>query len=219
MSRIYFILCLTTIIAAVLISAIVLPFLPARVPIHWDIQGQVNGYGSPMFATLFVPSIMAALLVLFSVLPWLSPKQFETDTFRDTYGFIALVIMAFVGYTHGLTLWSAMGNHIDVLRALLAGLLLMFALMGNVMGKVRRNFWVGIRTPWTLSNDRVWNDTHRLAGRLFVGVALLCAPLFFLPVPVAALLMIIVLAIVHAAIIPAVYSAVHYKSLQARGQL
>jgi immunity protein, SdpI family len=219
MTRIYFTLCVTAIIVAGLISAIVLPFLPARVPIHWNIQGQVDGYGSPLFATLFVPAIMAALLVLFSVLPWLSPKQFETDTFRDTYGFIALVIMAFVGYTHGLTLWSAMGHRIDVLRALLAGMLLMFALMGNVMGKVRRNFWVGVRTPWTLANDRVWNDTHRLAGRLFVGAALVCVPLLFLPVRVEVLLIVVVLAILHAAIIPAAYSAVHYKSLQARGQL
>src|SRR5207244_876606 len=162
---------------------------------------------------------MAVLLALFYALPWLSPKQFETDTFRGTYWFITFLIMAFVGYVHGLTLLSATGHRIDVLRAMLAGMLLMFGLMGNVLGKVRRNFWVGIRTPWTLSNDRVWNDTHRLAGRLFVGAALLCVPLLFLPVPVEALLIIVVLAIVHAAIIPAAYSAVHYKSLQARGQL
>jgi len=219
MTRIYFTLCVAAIVGACVLSALVFPSLPARVPIHWNIQGQVDGYGSPLFATLFVPAIMTALLVLFAALPWLSPKQFETDTFRDTYGFIAFVIMAFVGYVHGLTLWSALGHRIDVLRALLAGMLLMFALMGNVMGKVRRNFWVGVRTPWTLANDRVWNDTHRLAGRLFVGAALICGPLLFLPVPVEALLIIVVLAILHAAIIPAAYSAVHYKSLQARGQL
>jgi uncharacterized membrane protein len=172
-----------------------------------------------VFATFFVPGIMAALLLLFWVLPWLSPKQFELDTFQGVYWFISFVIMLFVAYVQGLTLWAAMGHRIDVLRAMLAGLLLMFGLMGNVMGKVRRNFWVGVRTPWTLANERVWNDTHRLAARLFVGVALLGIPLLFTPVPVEALLLIVVLAIVHAAIIPAIYSAVHYKSLQTRGQL
>jgi uncharacterized membrane protein len=219
MTRIYSTLCIAAFVAACALSAIVYPTLPPQVPIHWDMNGQVNGYGSPAVAACLVPAIMVALLAMFWALPWLSPKQFETDTFRGTYWFIAFLIMAFVGYVHALTLWAAMGHRIDVLRALLAGMLLMFGLMGNVLGKVRRNFWVGIRTPWTLTNDRVWNDTHRLAGRLFVGAALLCVPFFFLPVPAVALLMIVVVTIVHAAIIPAVYSAVHYKSLQARGQL
>jgi uncharacterized membrane protein len=219
MSRIYFTLCVATVIAATVISAIVLPSLPAQVPVHWNIHGQVDGYSGPVFATFFAPGIMVALLLLFWALPWLSPKQFELDTFQGVYWFIAFVVMVFVAYVQGLMLWAAMGHRIDVLRAMLAGLLLMFGLMGNVMGKVRRNFWVGVRTPWTLANDRVWNDTHRLAGRLFVAAALLCVPLLFLPVPVEALLIIVVLAIVQAAIIPAVYSAAHYKTLQARGQL
>src|SRR4029079_15304261 len=147
------------------------------------------------------------------------PKQFELNSFRSTYGFITFVIMAFLVYVHGLTLWSALGHKTDVPRAILAGMLLMFGLMGNVLGKVRRNFWVGIRTPWTLANDRVWNDTHRLACWLFVGVGLLGVPLLFLPVPVEALFVIVISAIMAAAIIPAGYSAVHYKKLQAQGQI
>jgi len=219
MTRIYFNLCVVLIVAAFVISAILFPSLPPQVPIHWNIHGQADGYGSPAFAAFFVPGIIIGLFLLLWGLPWLSPKQFETDTFHGVYWFIAFIILAFVGYVHALTLWSAFGHRIDVLRAMLAGLLLMFGLMGNVMGKVRRNFWVGVRTPWTLSNERVWNDTHRLAGRLFVGAALLGLPLLFLPVPVEALLMIVVLTIVHAAIIPAIYSAVRYKKLQAQGQL
>jgi uncharacterized membrane protein len=219
MSRIYFSLCVALIAGAFVVSAILFPSLPQRVPIHWNIHGQVDGFGSPAFAAFFMPLVIAALFLLLWGLPQLSPKQFETDTFQGVYWFIAFIVLSFSGYVHGLLLWAAFGHQLDVLRAMLAGLLLMFGLMGNVMGKVRRNFWVGVRTPWTLSNDRVWNDTHRLAGRLFVGVALLCVPLLFLPVPVEALLMIVVLAIIHAAIIPVIYSATHYKSLQARGQL
>jgi uncharacterized membrane protein len=219
MSRIYFALCVAAIAVTLVVSAIAFPNLPPRVPIHWNIHGQVDGYGSPTFAAFFVPGIMVALLLLLWALPWLSPKQFEIDSFRGVYWLIAFVILCFTAYAQLLILWSTFGHAIDVVRALLAGVLIMFGILGNVMGKVRRNFWVGVRTPWTLANDRVWNDTHRLAGRLFVGVALLLIPLLLTPVPVGPLLMIVVLAIVHAAIIPAVYSAVHYKSLQARGQL
>jgi uncharacterized membrane protein len=219
MTRIYLTLCVAAVAASFALSGVIFNNLPPQVPIHWNIHGQVDGYGSPAVAAFLMPGVMAALLALFWALPWLSPKQFETDTFRDVYWFIMFVIMAFMGYVHGLLLWSAMGHQIDVLRAMLAGMLLMFALMGNVLGKVRRNFWVGVRTPWTLANERVWNDTHRLAGRLFVGAALVCAPLLFLPVPVEILFFIVITLIVGAAIFPAAYSAVHYKSLQARGQL
>ena len=70
---------------------------------------------------------------------------------------------------------AAVAGEVVITRAMLAGLMIMFGLMGNVMGKVRRNFWVGVRTPWTLASDRVWNDTHRLAGQLFVGAAVIGA--------------------------------------------
>ncbi len=219
MTRIYFILCLAVTVGAVILSAVVFPNLPPKVPIHWNIHGQVDGYGTSGFATTLMPCIIIALMLLFAVLPWLSPKQFEINDFRETYWFLTFVILSLMAYIHGVTLWAALGHKIDVLRAILAGLLMMFGLMGNVLGKVRRNFWVGIRTPWTLANDRVWNDTHRLAARLFVGVGLLGVPLLLLPVPVELLFIIVITTILAAAIIPAGYSAVHYKKLQAQGQL
>src|SRR6185369_1400636 len=99
MTRTYFILCVAVTIAALLLSAIVFPNLPLQVPIHWNIHGQVDGYGPP--SVLFVmPAVMVALLLLFWVLPWLSPKQFEVDAFRETYWFIMFVVMALMGYMH-----------------------------------------------------------------------------------------------------------------------
>jgi uncharacterized membrane protein len=219
MTRTYFTLCIAATVVAIILSAAVFSNLPPRVPTHWNIRGEVDGYGSPTFAAFFVPAIMVGMLLLFAVLPWLSPKQFEVDAFRSTYGFISFLIMVFLAYVHGLTLWAALGHKIDVPRALLAGMLLMFGLMGNVLGKVRRNFWVGIRTPWTLANDRVWNDTHRLAARLFVAAGLLGIPLIILPIPLEFVFIIVISLIMAAAIIPAAYSAVHYKKLQSQGQL
>jgi uncharacterized membrane protein len=98
---------------------------------------------------------------------------------------------------------------------MLGGMFLFFALMGNVLGKVRRNFYVGIRVPWTLASDRVWNDTHRLAAWLFAG----CGAAGFIwivaggpPLPSLGLLAV-------AALVPIIYSFVHSKQLERRGEL
>jgi uncharacterized membrane protein len=140
--------------------------LPEKIPIHWNIEGKIDGYGNKQWALFLSPGIILGLLGLFMALPWLSPKQFSLESFAATYGFIIVVVLATTAYIHGLTLWAAVAGQVDITRAMLAGLMIMFGLMGNVMGKVRRNFWVGVRTPWTLASDRVWNDTHRLAGQL-----------------------------------------------------
>jgi len=210
---------MATIAAALAASFVVHPWLADQVPIHWNIQGQVDGYGAKSWAAFLMPGTMVGLALLFMALPWLSPRQFEVDSFRSTYGFIAFVVLCLMAYVHGLMLWSAAMGAIDVTRALLAGVLLMFGLMGNVMGKVRRNFWVGVRTPWTLSNERVWNDTHRLAARSFVAAAAIGLAIIVLPLPLAAASIVVFALIMAAAIGPALYSLVHYKGLARRGEI
>lgn len=191
--------------------------LPQRVPIHWNIRGEVDGYGSKSVAAFAMPVAMLALWALFRALPWLSPRQFELDAFRGTYEFVIALVMALFAYMHGLILWAAYGGKLDLNRALVGGLCLFFALIGNVLGKVRRNFFVGVRTPWTLASERVWIDTHRLAARLFVaaGVSglLLCLAIGG-PTAFVGTISLILLA----AFVPAIYSLVHYKRLERQGR-
>jgi immunity protein, SdpI family len=219
MTRFYVILSVILTAAALAASLILYPQLPAKIPIHWNIHGQIDGYGDKAWAAFLMPAILAGLLLLFAVLPWLSPKPFAVDSFRDTYWFIALAITGGMAFIHGLMLWAAVAGPIDITRALLAGLLLIFGLIGNVMGKVRRNFWMGVRTPWTLANERVWNDTHRLAGRLFVAAAVLGLPLLLLPLPQTAIAIAIFILIMIAALWPAIYSLILYKRLELRGEI
>lgn len=207
------------VVAAFVASLALYARVPEKIPIHWNIEGQIDGYGAKQWALFLTPGIMAALLALLAVLPRISPKQFSIDSFADTYGFIAIVILATLAYIHGLTLWAAVAGQVDITRAMLAGLLVMFGLLGNVMGKVRRNFWVGVRTPWTLSSDRVWNDTHRLAGRTFVAAALLGFVAVLLPIPLPAVTGIVLLLIMLAALLPVAYSLILYKRLERLGQL
>ena len=203
-------------IAAALVATLLLyPQLPARVPTHWGIDNRPNGYSPKGALFLLGPGLMAAVLALFRFLPWLSPKHWEVDSFRRTYLQVMLIIVALLGYLYGAMLWAGMTGSANVGRAVLGGLCLLLALLGNLLGKVRRNFYIGVRTPWTLANERVWNATHRLAGKTLVigGLVGLVLTLFGLEGwPVFAVLL-------AAPLIPAAYSLFFYKQLERRGQL
>ena len=190
------------------------------IPTHWNIKGQIDGYGSKHWAVFLMPVFMVALLVFFYFLPALSPKHFEVDAFRPTYLYIMVVLTALFAYLHLLTLyavWKSVAQHeqFDLGRPLVAGIFLMYALMGNVLGKVRKNFYIGVRVPWTLASDRVWNDTHRVAAWIMVSAGLLGFIMTLAGVP---FLYSIALFIVSA-FVPIIYSFVHYKALERRGAL
>jgi uncharacterized membrane protein len=172
--------------AAALIYAWVLyPELPELIPIHWNLRGQVDGWGHKQWAIYLMPGTMALFIGMLYALPWLSPGSFALDPFRDTFNYLMVVCMVLFGYLHVLMLQAALHPEMDTARLLISGLFLFFALIGNVLGKVRRNFWMGVRTPWTLASDKVWIATHRLAARLMVGAGMIGALGVWLGVPPA----------------------------------
>lgn len=208
------------VILAVLAGTIVAyPSLPNVVPIHWDAHGHANGWGPKWSLFFYGPGTMLFMVLMFSALPWLSPKKFEVDSFRATYLYIMIIVVAMIAYCNVLILLSALGSVggivLDVSRAVEGGVCLLIALLGNVLGKVRRNFFVGIRTPWTIANEHVWNATHRFAAKTFFAggllglLAVILGAPFWLPIA----------AILIAALGPAVYSLVFYKQLERRGEL
>jgi uncharacterized membrane protein len=162
-----------------------------------------------------MPAIMVGMIGLFRILQWLSPRHFEVDSFRATYLYIMVLVTAFLAYVHGTIVWSARSDTADPARILFGGIFLFLAFLGNVLGRVRRNFWIGVRTPWTLASERVWNDTHRFAARLFFAVGLLGAVAVFLGVPFVAAIVVFSMGI----LVPVVYSLVLYKRLARRGEV
>jgi uncharacterized membrane protein len=203
------------------VSAWFYPSLPQTIPTHWNIHGQVDGHGDKRWALFLMPLTTTAMLVFFRLLPALSPKQFEVDSFRSTYLFIMVAIVGLFAYLQVMILlatWQEVrggAKWFDIGRVLMGGIFLFFGLMGNVMGKVRKNFYIGIRVPWTLASDRVWNDTHRLAAWLMVlgSVVGLVIVLTGLPMTLA------IGVLIASALIPVVYSFFHYKALERRGAL
>ena len=205
--------------ASVYVSVFLYDRLPEQVPIHWNAAGEADGFVAKehSFLTFYlIPLAMLGVAGLTLLLPWLSPKHFEIDRFRGTYGYIMFLVTALLGYLHlAVLLGSAWGSPLDVTRLVLGGIFLFLALLGNVLGKVRRNFYVGVRTPWTLASDAVWEATHRLAAWLMVAGGLLGFVALLLGVPFwwcFILLMVFVL-------IPVPYSLILYKRLQRQGKL
>ena len=188
--------------------------LPERIPTHWGLNGKPNGWGG-RWTIFLMPGTMLLMLGLFVVLPKLSPTDFATERFESTYSWIAVIVIAMFGYMHAVMLFNYLVHPVDIGRGFTGGIFLFFALMGNVMGRVRRNFWMGIRVPWTLASERVWNDTHRVSGRLFVvsGILGCLATTAGLPI-----LTVLVPAIITCCFVPIVYSLIEYKQLQARGE-
>lgn len=187
--------------------------LPERMPMHWNAHGEIDRYGSRASAFM-MPGMMAAMLALLAVLPKVSPQRFSVDAFSDTYWYCALVVTALLAWVQGVILFGALNRGIDTGRWTLVGIALCFALLGNVMGKVRRNFWLGVRTPWTLANDRVWYATHRLAAKTMVGGSVLGLLAALAGQPLLALA-----AMIAGALVPAVYSLLYYKRLERSGGL
>jgi uncharacterized membrane protein len=191
--------------------------LAPQIPIHWNIQGMPDGYmpKENVLTFLFVPALMALMVGLTLLLPWISPRQFEVDTFRDTWDYVMMLVVALVGYVLVIMLGSSLQQELHMGRWLVGGILLFLALSGNVLGRVRRNFWMGVRTPWALANEHVWVQTHRLAAWLFVGASVvgLVAVLAGLP------LWWCFIGIIIAVLAPALYSLVLYKRLEKQGKL
>lgn len=214
MTRKYYLVGILLTAATFLATLVVYPQLPKLVPTHWNLEGQADDYGAK-WMLFWIPAAMAGLMIFFRFLPWLSPKHWEVDSFRATYLYIMLVLLCMAAYCNTLILRAGLGRTADVTRAIVGGVCLLFALLGNVLGKLRRNFYIGIRTPWALANERVWNSTHRFAAKTFVACGLLGLVLTALGLkgwPTFA-------SLISAALLPAIYSLVLYKQLERRGQL
>jgi uncharacterized membrane protein len=213
--RMQFIVGILLIAATLVVTAAFYPRLPDNVPIHWNTDGSADHY-APKWSLLVVnPAIMAGVLAVFFLLPWLSPRHFEVDSFRSTYLYIMLVLLTVLAYFHGVLLWVDVSGRTNANRAIIGGVCLMVALLGGALGRVRRNFYLGVRTPWTIANEDVWNATHRLAAKLFVVAGLAGLTLLAFGVRSSSILF----PLLAAAVIPVVYSLVLYKRLEHQGKL
>ena len=197
-------------------AAAAYPRLPERIATHWNVHGQVDGWGGRAWAFLF--PAMATLMVLLAteVLPRIDPRRANWEKFRDVLNLVVNLIVLFTAWMMALSLGVGLGWKVDMTRALLVGVGLFLAALGNYLPRIRSNWWLGIRTPWTLESERVWRETHRVGGRTFVAGGLLAAAAGFLPRPYS--VAVSMAAIGAAVLVPAVYSYVAFRREAAQGR-
>jgi len=149
-----------------LVGFYVYPLMPDRVAIHWGLSGQADGYGSRFMGLFIVPVISLLIFPFMLALPRLDPSG-GIEGFRGGYDWFVFGFLAYMAYVHGLSLAWNLGFRFDFLRMLAPALGALFYGIGVLMGRARMNWFVGIRTPWTLSSEEVWERTHEVGGRLF----------------------------------------------------
>lgn len=152
-------------------------------PIHWNIHGQVDNVVNARIALFFPPMLMVVIIAGSLLLKYLEPRKQHLAQSGQAIFSIVLAITVMLGLLELGYVLLSLGIDFNMSRLVFFGVGVMFVLMGNYFGKVRSNFFIGIRTPWTLSNDTVWQKTHRLAGKLCVAAGLIAAiAIWFIPV-------------------------------------
>lgn len=201
-----------TIIALTIIAwAIAFPKLPAELPTHWGFNGEVNGYSTKLNAMLTQIGIMVLLYVSVAFLPKIDPRKQNYKYFSGSYQTIYNSLLVLFFSLNIFVILFGLGYNIPMssLGSVFIGVI--FIVLGNVMQRVRSNFFLGLRTPWALSNEEVWRKTHRFGGKLFFGGGILLLLSTFVSGEFKQYLIIGIIAVI--VIAPYVYSYLMYKKL------
>jgi uncharacterized membrane protein len=203
------------IVAMVLLSGAVWSELPDRIPTHWNFRGEVDGWSGRLSGAFSVPGIALAVWLLLPLLRRVDPRRANYERFNETFFVIVNSIVLFMAVMHTMMLGAALGLPIDMTRAVLALIGLVFVVLGNFLPRLRSNWWMGVRTPWTLENERVWRETHRLAGWTFVAGGALAVLSAFLPATVRTA--VAFTGLISAGLLPVVWSYVLWRRYQREG--
>ena len=167
------------IIVCAILSIYFYSHFPDRVVGHWNFEGTPDRYTSKTGAAFGMLGVIAGMYVLFLVLPLLDPKRERYQSFEKVYHYFKGLIISVMSAIYIVSGFYNLGYNlkINLIVPLIIGLLMIA--IGNYMGKIKNNWFVGIRTPWTLSSENVWNKTHRMGGWCFMvfGLLIIVSPL------------------------------------------
>lgn len=184
------------------------PQMPASMASHWNEKGQVNGYMPKFWGLFLMPLISLVMLLVFILIPRIDPLKANIKEFRKYFDGFIIVISLFFLYIFLLTVFWGLGSRFNMNQALPPALAFLFFYAGILIENSKKNWFIGIRTPWTLSSDKVWDKTHKIGGKLFkVSAVITLLGIFF---PDYAFLFLIV-PVIFSAIFCFVYSYVEFK--------
>ncbi|WP_020400789.1 SdpI family protein [Kordiimonas gwangyangensis] len=176
-----------------------------EVPVHWNIHGEVDGTATPLGALLPLAGLQLLMLAVFACLRFIEPRKANLEKSGKAISATATAIIGFMGLLEAALIAQAFGYDVMSSNAILIATGLLLAVVGNYLPKLRSGFFMGIRTPWTLSSEQVWHKTHRLGSRLFVlgGLAIAILSLVLTSVMALTLMMGIITIMV---LVPVTYS-------------
>lgn len=150
------------------VSLYAFPYLPDKVPIHWNLSGQPDAWGSAFIGSFSLFFIAVSIYLLMTFLPIIDPRRANYESFAKTYWFIKLTIVLFFVAVHFVTLASIMGWPVPMNQAMAILVSALFIMLGKMLGQIKQTFLVGIRTAWTLADEGVWIRTHQFSGRVWI---------------------------------------------------
>lgn len=161
------------IVSAVAASILYYPKLPETMTTHWSVSGEPNGFSSRLWGAWMLPVIMAAVWLIMRAIPHIDPRKANYEKFSGMYDALVILILAFMLAMHIVLLMAATGAPIRMDRVVMPSVGVFIAIMGILIPRAHPNWFVGIRTPWTLTSDLSWERTHKIGGTLFVILGVL----------------------------------------------
>jgi len=177
MKIILFVLVLLTFVVGIVIY----PHMPNKVASHWNAAGEVDGHMSKFWGVFLMPIICLVCILLFIFIPKMDPLKKNFKAFEKEFNMFILVLFLFFFYIYLLTIFWNLGYDINIGKYITPAVGILFIFIGLLLRKAKRNYFVGIRTPWTLANDKVWDKTHQLGFKLFIIIGILCFLGIFIP--------------------------------------
>lgn len=201
--------CILLIILSFIMAILTFNKIPEMIPIHWGINGEADNFVSKYF-TFLLPIIILILYLLFKFIPKIDPRKNNYEKYKKSYENIICAFISFLFALYICTLLIYLGYNIPITKITLIAVGVLFMIIGNYLPKSKSNFYFGIKTPWTLSNDTVWKKTHRLGGKLFTigGLAIILTSIFLKNGLLFFSFIVITLII---SIIPTIMSYVYFK--------
>lgn len=196
--------------AAAALAAVLYTDLPAQIPTHWNAAGEIDDYSPKGWGIVMLLGMGVLVWIIMKLIPVISPKGYRTETFAEIVNLFQVVLVAFMSGICVLVLLESYGINVRINESIFIGVGLLLFILGNYMTKMRKNFFLGIRTPWTLASDEVWSRTHRVGGPIFMAGGLLLAVSAFLPIRAEAMAAVVVVI----ALVPVVYSYFVYRSVE-----
>lgn len=168
---------LAILLAVIIGGVLVYPSLPAKVPSHWNMAGQVDGYMNKTFAIYFFPGLILFIYLLMTFLPFIDPLKKNIEKSAKAYFYFKVLLVAFFSLMYGYTIMAGLngGENFPINLLIVPSLGLMFAAVGFLMPNFKKNYFIGIRMPWTLESEEVWDKTHQRAKKFYIAAGLFVA--------------------------------------------